>query len=322
MKHLFLLFSVVLVIFGCSTNNNGTVTVVPLAPTNLTGSTISTTQINLSWTDNATNEVGYKIERKTGAGSYAIIGSTATNLTTFNDLGLTPNTSYTYRVYAYNSAGNSVQYSNEITIATQDLTPSWLTNGLIGYWPFNGNANDESGNGNNGTVNSATLTSDRFGNVNSAYGLSTLSDNLTVNGVQPSFNNLVITVSLWVKFPSQWNQSSLALLKNGTPYTNGFNLAIDQNNSAYGVNNYSVIFLVGNYNAVTFIANQSELGLWSNIVGTYDGSNLKIYLNGILKATQAYNQSMNIQNNNLIFGSWDNPTTPLVRSRQLDDIRI
>jgi hypothetical protein len=99
---------------------------------------------------------------------------------------------------------------------------------------------------------------------------------------------------LWVKFPSQWNQSSLALLKNGTPYTNGFNLAIDQNNSAYGVNNYSVIFLVGNYNAVTFIANQSELGLWSNIVGTYDGSNLKIYLNGILKATQAYNQSMNI----------------------------
>jgi hypothetical protein len=73
---------------------------------------------------------------------------------------------------------------------------------------------------------------------------------------------------------------------------------------------------------VTFIANQSELGLWSNIVGTYDGSNLKIYLNGILKATQAYNQSMNIQNNNLIFGSWDNPTTPLVRSRQLDDIRI
>ncbi|NDA99298.1 MAG: hypothetical protein EBY31_08875 [Flavobacteriia bacterium] len=41
-------------------------------------------------------------------------------------------------------------------------------NGLVGWWPFNGNANDESGNGNNGTVNGATLTTDRNGNVNSA----------------------------------------------------------------------------------------------------------------------------------------------------------
>ncbi len=43
------------------------------------------------------------------------------------------------------------------------------TNGLVAYYPFNGNANDESGKGNNGTVNGATLTTDRFGNANSAY---------------------------------------------------------------------------------------------------------------------------------------------------------
>lgn len=48
--------------------------------------------------------------------------------------------------------------------------PSYVpTNGLVGYWPFNGNANDESGNGNNGIVNGATLTSDRLGAPNSAY---------------------------------------------------------------------------------------------------------------------------------------------------------
>ena len=39
-----------------------------------------------------------------------------------------------------------------------------LNNGLVAYYPFNGNANDASGNGNNGTVNGATLTTDRFGN--------------------------------------------------------------------------------------------------------------------------------------------------------------
>ena len=43
------------------------------------------------------------------------------------------------------------------------------TEGLIAHYPFNGNANDESGYGNDGTVNGATLTEDRFGKSNSAY---------------------------------------------------------------------------------------------------------------------------------------------------------
>lgn len=48
--------------------------------------------------------------------------------------------------------------------------PSYVpTNGLVGYWPFNGNANDESGNGNNGSNNGATLTTDRNGVANQAY---------------------------------------------------------------------------------------------------------------------------------------------------------
>ena len=48
--------------------------------------------------------------------------------------------------------------------------PSYVpTNGLVGWYPFSGNANDESGNGNNGTVNGATLTADRFGVANKAY---------------------------------------------------------------------------------------------------------------------------------------------------------
>jgi hypothetical protein len=201
--------------------------------------------------------------------------------------------------------------------------PSYVpTNGLVGYWPFNGNANDESGNGNNGTVNGANLTSDRFGNSNSAYNFSTLSDNLSVINPQSTFNNNGVTVSLWLKFPTQYNYSTLALVKNGVPYTNGFDVAIDQNDSAYGTNNYLVVFLVGNGTAVSFISNQAELGDWSNIVSTFDGTNLKIYLNGILKGTTPCNQSMNIPNNDLFFGSWDNPSAPAIKTRQLDDIAI
>ncbi len=51
-----------------------------------------------------------------------------------------------------------------------------LDSGLVAYYPFNGNANDESGNGNHGTVNGATLTTDRFGNENSAYSFDGVND--------------------------------------------------------------------------------------------------------------------------------------------------
>ncbi len=125
-----------------------------------------------------------------------------------------------------------------------------------------------------------------------------------------------------MKFPTQYNYSTLSLLKNGTLYNNGFSVSVDQNNAAYGQNNYQITFIVGNGTSVSFITNQSELGVWSNIVSTYDGSNIKIYFNGVLKATQPFSQSMNCPNNNLVFGSWDNLTAPEVKTRQIDDIGI
>lgn len=120
-KGLSILFFVTL-LFSCSTSNDGngnsSTTVVPVTPSNLTGTVASTVQINLSWTDNSTNETAFKIERKTGTGTYVAVASTAANTTTYNDIGLTPNTAYTYRVYANNAIGNSLTYSNELTLTT------------------------------------------------------------------------------------------------------------------------------------------------------------------------------------------------------------
>ena len=125
MKKTTFILSLILVFalfFRCSTSNdsngNSTTIVVPVTPTNLAGTVISTTQINLSWTDNSTNETGFKIERKTGTGTYAVIGSVNADVLTYNDLGLTPNTTYTYRIYSFNAAGNSPTYSNEVTLTT------------------------------------------------------------------------------------------------------------------------------------------------------------------------------------------------------------
>jgi hypothetical protein len=78
--------------------------------------------------------------------------------------------------------------------------PSYVpANGLVGWWPFNGNANDESGNGNHGTVNGATLTSDRFGNSNMAYSFDGVNDNIEIID-NPSFSfflNNSYSVNIW-----------------------------------------------------------------------------------------------------------------------------
>ena len=96
----------------------------PTAPTNLTASVASSSQINLTWQDNATNETGYKVERKTGAsGTYSEIASLSAGLTSYNNTGLTDGTQYYYRVYAYNSAGNS-GYSNEANATTPVALPT------------------------------------------------------------------------------------------------------------------------------------------------------------------------------------------------------
>ena len=90
----------------------------PAAPSTLTASASGSSTINLAWADNSNNETGFKIERKTGAaGTYAQIATTAANVLSFTDSGLTAATTYYYRIRATNSAGDSA-YSNEANATT------------------------------------------------------------------------------------------------------------------------------------------------------------------------------------------------------------
>src|SRR5438552_10965983 len=75
---------------------------------------------------------------------------------------------------------------------------SFLTNGLVAYYPFSGNANDASGNGLNGTINGATLIQDRFGRPNSAYSFNGSSSYISfANTPTTQTNNW--TISSWIK---------------------------------------------------------------------------------------------------------------------------
>jgi chitodextrinase len=117
------LFALCLVftVSGCNTSSTPPPdTTPPTAPGSLTVTAVSTTQINLSWTASTDNVgvAGYKVERCQGANCSNFAQITTPTTTTFNDTGLTPSTSYSYRVRATDAAGNLSTYSNSGTVST------------------------------------------------------------------------------------------------------------------------------------------------------------------------------------------------------------
>ena len=95
------------------------------------------------------------------------------------------------------------------------------TNGLVGYWPFIGNANDESGNENNDIVNGATLTADRFGNTDKAYSFDGQNDYITI----PHSNSLNFdgftsnySICFWLKTTSSYPGSRYFISKTAPTY--------------------------------------------------------------------------------------------------------
>jgi len=153
------------------------------------------------------------------------------------------------------------------------------SNGLVGWWPFNGNANDESGNGNNGTVNGATLTTDRFGNANQAYGFDG-NDWISINDIGIS-GTTSRSISFWAKTISTSPMGLISFGGNGIFPNNGNRFSCDFNYGAQGVTidgadcaiTYSPINLVSN-NTWNFYVFTMEFG--NNL------SQVKVIQNGIL----------------------------------------
>lgn len=132
-----------------SYTNEAGATTLPLPPSNVTSTPVSATQINISWTGNATNGNGFKLERKTGAaGTYSEIATVGPTVTSYQNTGLTPDTSYYYRVRTYNVGGYS-SYSSETNTMTLPLPPSALTAAAISQTQINlswtGNTTNGSG---------------------------------------------------------------------------------------------------------------------------------------------------------------------------------
>jgi parallel beta-helix repeat protein len=89
------------------------------APTNLAASPLSKRRIRLTWLDNATNEIGYTVERSIGGGSWVVVAQLGANATSWTNSGLTARVSYSYRVRAFAGAVLS-DYSNTVTAVARN----------------------------------------------------------------------------------------------------------------------------------------------------------------------------------------------------------
>jgi hypothetical protein len=208
--------------------------------------------------------------------------------------------------------------------------PSYVpTNGLVAYWPFNENANDESGNGKNGTVNGAALTTDRFGNVASAYSFDGVSNYISV----PTSSNLNIignfTLSSWVKLAvstiSNPNYEHRFILSKNAGLTEQgtWHFALEsQSNQPYQIHyNADPCFCLISMGGVN--SQVSDLN-WHLINVSYNSLNneLKYYLDGILVYTSTqFNYINQTTQYNLLIGK-ENVGIQGFFNGKLDDIGI
>jgi len=155
-----------------------------------------------------------------------------------------------------------------------DSTTVNLTKGLVAYYTFDGNANDKSGNNHHGIVHGATLTTDRFGNINNAYifnGVDTYIDLANTD----TLNMLSgFTLATWVNFTAS-NEGSI-VSKHVNYYYNGFTM------SAYNCNANLTTDNSHYYIATTETYND---GNWHLFTGVYNGTTLSIYVDGIFKVS-------------------------------------
>jgi gliding motility-associated-like protein len=180
-----------------------------------------------------------------------------------------------------------------IVLSTVAQVPDYVpTSNLVGYWPFNGNSNDQSGDGNNATNNGATLTTDRFGNANKAYYFNGTSSNIYVDNFNKILGNSPFTVNFWVEplASSGWlvcfGQSS-----NGKAFTSGTHTA--------GSGNFDAGIWKYDYTAA--YTTSLSLGTFQNMTITYDGRTMKVYKDATLSSTEDFINT-DILNGVLTFG--------------------
>ena len=298
MKKLLFTTLIVLFLFSCSDDENKSNSTAPVVSTtnlsNITingavsggiitsdgGANITARGVVWSTSQNPTIALTTKTIDGAGTGSFTSLIS-----------NLISNTTYYVKAYATNSVGTS--YGNEITFTTVVD----VTTGLIAFYPFNGNANDASGNGNNGSYN-GTLINDRLGNSNSAISLNGINNMITLPG-NNGYNTDTFTINFWT-YANSYNIHQQ--VQYGVIGSSGrFSLGWKNTNIGYSPNTCAGGYaLSGNSTTLTGV----QTGQWHMLTYVIQGTTTKFYLNGnfIQTVNTASNLTCFNSNMNLYLG--------------------
>jgi len=190
-----------------------------------------------------------------------------------------------------------------------------LERGLIAYYPFNGNANDESGNGNDGIPNGAHIVADGFGNENGAYEFDGQDDYIFIPNTNYFNFSDEVTFSIWLK-PSD---SRLGRVLN--KWIDG-----QEDKQLYFRDQKASFYLYDCFNNEYFTSEKFlPLNNWTHIAVTYDGYNAKIYIDGTLDSEKYFPGTISNSYGDLYLGhnpyrSLTEPSLPFYGT--IDEVRI
>src|SRR3989454_1279721 len=267
----------------------------PSVPTNLSASAVSSSQINLSWTASTDNVgvSGYQIYR--GASQIA-----TTSLTSYSDTGLSPATTYSYTVAAYDAAGNVSALSAAASAATLPPPPADTSSGLGLSYKFDEGsgslATDSSGNGNTGSLLGGTTWT--AGQLGQALNFDGVSGNVTASTTTALNLSPTLTFAAWINPSDVSGTTYRTLVVKGATGLRG-----------YGVNlvNANLNFIKVGIRTVTS-AVVITTGTWQHVAITWNAATgeVKFYKNGALAQTVIDSSTLTapLDTDNLLVGLW------------------
>ena len=160
------------------------------------------------------------------------------------------------------------------------------TDNVVAYSPFNGNANDVTGNGKNASILGATLTADRLGKANDAYAFNGSNGVMTLPNVVLTSSS-AFAISCWVKIAGNHATSDVGQTIIDLRYQYQIVVSYMQSTNINNPSSFQFYIYSSPITAVIYSANNSvALNTWYHIVGNYGNNNMELYVNGILVGTQ------------------------------------
>jgi hypothetical protein len=288
--------------------------VAPAAPANLTGEA-GDQQVSLDWEDNSEPDLaGYDVYRSDAPGGpYAKITSSPLTGSSYIDTTVVNQQTYFYVVSAIDAANNASLFSNEVAV-----TPTVSQLLQISTWKLDegsGTIAADSAGDNDGTlINGPVWTT--LGKIDGALEFDGSDDRVTVLSAPDLEISGPITLSAWVSADTLSRKGDRIISKSNGSGSNQCDYYLMATSSKI-----EFAFFDGSLIKTTYSVSLTP-GQWHQIVGTYDGTTARLYLNGIEVASTVHTGNIRVSTRSLHLGSWGGADLNQTWDGRLDDLRI